>query len=142
MGELGRPRNIKGFYSTAEAAPVLGLTKIGTGKVARREGWPVAFNIGGANFYAATDVHEYRDHQQRTKLVKALGWRGRGLYRADDIDIECPECGGFAVEWPAPPELSNKFMCLKWHEGKLLRCVKMEMPASPVIAQKALAKKK
>lgn len=106
---------IPGHFSIIEAAPILGLTKIGAGKVARAEGWTVAFKIGAVNFYAAADVHEYRDHQQRTRLVKALGWRGRGLYRADDVDIECPVCGGFAVEWPAPPYLSEKFMCLKGH---------------------------
>lgn len=110
---------IPGFFSITEAAPILGLTKIGAGKVPKREGWTVAFNIGKANFYRADDVHEYRDHQQRTRLIKSLGWRGRGLYRADDIDIECPECGAFAVEWPAPPEIQIKFMCLEGHEGEL-----------------------
>lgn len=108
---------IPGFYSIKEAAPILGLTRIGARKVPRREGWPVAFKIGWVNFYAAADVHEYRDHQQRTRLVTALGWRGRGLYRNDDIDIICPQCGAFAVEWPAPPEIQIKYRCPEGHEG-------------------------
>ncbi len=109
---------IPGFYSTKEAAPILGLTEIGVRKVARREAWAVAFRIGGANFFNAGDVREYRDHQQRTRLVTALGWKGRGLYRNDDIDIICPQCAGFAVEWPAP-EIQIKYRCLEGHEGQL-----------------------
>ena len=110
---------IPGFYSIKEAAPILGLTRIGARKVSRREGWPVAFKIGWVNFYAAADVYEYRDHQQRTRLVTALGWRGRGLYRNDDIDITCLECDGFAVSWPPPPEIQIKVRCLKGHEGRI-----------------------
>jgi hypothetical protein len=83
---------IPGYYSIPEAAGAIGLTKVGAGKVARREEWPIAFKIGPSNFYYTEDVREYRDHQQRTKLAKELGWRGRGLYREDDIDGECPTC--------------------------------------------------
>jgi len=110
---------INGYYSIPEAAHTLGLTPIGARKVARKEDWLIAFKIGNANFYHAADVLEYRDHQQRTKLVKALGWNGRGLYRNDDIDIECPQCGAFAVEWPPAPELPGLYICAEGHDGKL-----------------------
>jgi hypothetical protein len=75
--------------------------------------------VGNVYLYRDEDIYEYRDHRLRTRLVKILGWRGRGLYRAADLDIECPVCEGLAVEWPPPPELPEKFRCLKGHEGKL-----------------------
>lgn len=109
---------IPGFYTITEAGITLSLTKIGAGKVARAEGWQ-AYRVGNVNLYPAEEIHEYRAHRQRTQLVKALGWHGRGLYRCDDIDIECPECGAFTVKWPAPPELPEKYLCLKGHEGEL-----------------------
>jgi hypothetical protein len=99
---------------------VLGVSRVAISKIAKAEGWqskPIA--NGAAHLHRAEDVREYRDHQIRTKLVKALGWHGRGLYRADDIDIVCPICGGFAVEWPPPPEISKQFMCLEGHEGEI-----------------------
>jgi hypothetical protein len=107
---------IPGYYTLAQAAPILGLTKIGAIKAARAEGWK-PYLAGTTHLYRAEDVYQYRDHRQRTELVKALGWRGRGLYRCDDVDIQCPTCGAFAVEWPAPPEISNKFICIEGHEG-------------------------
>lgn len=114
-------QSIPGYYTAAEAAPVLGLTKIGAAKVARAEGW-IAYKVGNTHLYREEDVREYRDHRYRTQLVKSLGWVGLGLYRDDQIDIKC-SCGAFAVKWP-PLEPTN-FMCLnlqlflKGHEGKL-----------------------
>lgn len=110
-----------GYYTLTEAATLLGLSKPGTIKAAKSEGWPIAKKVGNVHLYHAEDVHEYRDHRIRTKLVKILGWYGRGLYRNGDIDIECPTCGGFSVEWPAPPELSVKFLCLNGHKDKITR---------------------
>jgi hypothetical protein len=109
-----------GYYSLAEAAAYLHLSKPVTSRVAKskKQQWPV-YEVGNVHLYREEDIHEYRDHQLRTQLVEALGWRGRGLYRADDIDISCPICDAFAIEWPAPPELSTKFMCLNGHEGEL-----------------------
>lgn len=111
---------IPGYYTLTEAADHLGMSKAGIDKAAKKESWPT-FKAGNTKLYATADIHEYRDLRQRTKLVKALGWQGRGLYRVDDIDIECPFCGGFAIEWPAPPKIQNKFMCLKGHEGGGIR---------------------
>jgi hypothetical protein len=102
----------------SEAATELGFSKSATRKAARVENWPIAKRVGNVHLYYAEDIREYRDHRHRTKLVKALGWHGRGLYRVDDIDIECPVCGAFAVEWPAPPYLSEKFLCVEGHEGE------------------------
>lgn len=111
-------QTLPNYYTTPEAAAHLGVSKTSIQKAAVREEWQ-PYKIGNIHLYAAEDVHEYRDHRHRTKLVKSLGWRGRGLYRVDDIDIECPVCGGFAVEWPAPPYLSEKFICVEGHERKL-----------------------
>jgi hypothetical protein len=110
-------KNIPGYYATAEAAKVLGMSKTSTEDAARREGWTV-YKVGNAHLHPVEDVREYRDHRLRTRLVKKLGWRGRGLYRVSDVDVKCPVCGGFAVGWPAPPEIPIKFMCLEGHEGE------------------------
>lgn len=109
-------QSIPGYYTAAEAAPILGLTKIGAAKVARAEGW-IAYKAGITHLYRTEDVHEYRDHRRRTELVKVLGWAGLGLYRDDQIDTNCPVCGAFAVEWP--PLEPTRFLCLKRHEGEL-----------------------
>lgn len=111
-------QTISGYCTITQAAAVLGLTKTGAGKTARAEKWKF-YKVGNVHLYVAEDVNKYHDHRQRTKLIKALGWRGRGLYRADDIDIdiECPVCGAFAVEWPAPPEISLIYLCIKGHKG-------------------------
>lgn len=105
---------IPGYFTITQAAPILGLTKIGAAKAARSEGWK-PYLVGNVHLYQGEDVHKYRDHRLRTKLVKALGWRGRGLYRESDIDIECLACGAFAIQWPAPPELATKYMCVEGH---------------------------
>lgn len=106
------------FYTITQAAAYLGISKEAVSAAADRNGWET-ISVGNVRLVPKEDVHDYRDHRQRTELVKALGWGSRGLYRNDDIDIECPICGGFAVEWPAPPELSEKYMCLEGHEGKV-----------------------
>jgi hypothetical protein len=103
----------------AEAVALLGISKQGAQKAARVEGWHIVCKVGNVHLYRKEDIREYRDHRHRTQLVKILGWRGRGLYREDDIDIECPVCGAFAVEWPAPPYLSEKYICLKGHKGEI-----------------------
>lgn len=109
---------IPGYYTLVAAAAAIGFTKKGAEKAAKVEGWK-RYKVGNVYLYVSEDVHEYRDHRIRRDLAKKLGWRGRGLYRNNDINIECPECGAFAIEWPAPPYLSEKFMCLKGHEGEL-----------------------
>jgi hypothetical protein len=109
-------QTIPGYYTLIEAATVIGLSQRGAEKAAIREEWK-PYPAGTTYLYRAEDVHEYRDHRLRTELVKALGWRGRGLYRNDDIDIKCPVCGAFAVEWPAPPELADSFRCIDGHFG-------------------------
>lgn len=100
-----------------EAADLLDISKQAVQKAATKEQWHIVRKVGNVHLYAAEDVLEYRDHRYRTRLVKALGWSGRGLYRVDDVDIECPQCVAFAVEWPAPPYLAEKFMCLEGHKG-------------------------
>ena len=107
---------IPGYYDTAGAMKVLKVTSAGVSKIAKAEGW-LPLKVGNSHIYHASDVHEYRDHQTRRRLVKSLGWKGRGLYRIDDIDISCPICEGFAVEWPAPPNLPETYLCLKGHKG-------------------------
>lgn len=101
----------------AEAAALLGLSKTAAQKAARAEQWVIVRKVGNVHLYDAEDVLEYRDHRLRTEMIKKLGWHGRGLYRAGDIDIACPVCGGFAVEWPAPPELAKKTLCVNGHHG-------------------------
>lgn len=101
-----------------EAADMLGISKAAAQKAARAEQWSIVRKAGNVYLYDAEGPLEYRDHRQRTQLVKVLGWRGRGLYRADEIDIKCPSCGRFAVEWPAPPYLPEKFICVEGHEGE------------------------
>ena len=106
------------YLTTAQAADALGLSKKGLSKAAQREGWP-RYQVGNTHLWRIEDVREYRDHCHRTEIVKELGWRGRGKYRVSDVDIACPVCEAFAVEWPAPPYLPKKFRCLKGHEGEL-----------------------
>lgn len=107
---------IPGYYDTAGAMTVLNVSRFAVSKIARRENWGF-FKVGTSRLFHATDVHEYRDHQRRRDLVKALGWAGRGLYRIDDIDISCPICEAFAVEWPPPPLLPRTYLCLNRHKG-------------------------
>lgn len=102
---------------------VLGVSRVAVGKIAKAKanGWQsVPVGNGNAHMHRAEDVHEYRDHQIRTDLVTALvGWDGRGLYRVSDIDISCPVCEAFAIQWPEPPYLAKKFRCINKHEGEL-----------------------
>lgn len=104
------------YLSLTKAAAHLCMSKVALSKAAEREGWEV-LTVGNNHLFLKDDVRQYRDHRQRTNLVKAFGWKGRGLYRVDDIDISCPVCGGFAVEWPAPPLLPEMYLCLNGHKG-------------------------
>ncbi len=105
---------IPGYYDTPGAMEVLKVSRAAVSKIAKAEGWS-SEKVGNSHLFHADDVHEYRDHQARTKLVKSLGWVGRSLYRVDDIDIVCPICEGFAVEWPSPPSLPTNYLCLNGH---------------------------
>lgn len=107
---------ILGYYDASGAMGILSVTRAAVSKIVKAEGWPL-LKVGNSCLFHAADVHEYRAHQVRTNLAKALGWRGRGLYRVDDIDISCPVCEAFAVEWPAPPLLPINYLCLNGHKG-------------------------
>ncbi len=109
---------IPGYYDSQGAMEVLKVTRAGISQIARTEGWPT-YKSGSGHLFHTEDVREYFDHQARTELVKALGWKGRGLYRIDDIDISCPICKGFAVAWPAPPYLPTNYLCLNGHKGDI-----------------------
>lgn len=109
---------IPGYYDTPGAMVVLNVSRAAISKIAKGENWP-PLKVGNSHLYTVDDVREYFDHQARTELVKALGWKGRGLYRYDDIDISCPICEVFAVEWPAPPQLSKTYLCLNRHKGEI-----------------------
>ena len=106
-------------YTHAEAAPVLNLSVDGVKKAAKKNRWGFR-KRGNVYLFDAQDILEYRDHGHRTTLAKELGWAGRGKFRDDNIDIECPEpgCGAFAIEWP--PMEPVKFKCLNGHEGKVV----------------------
>jgi len=111
---------IPNFFTLTQAAAILDMSRSGAKKAAKREGW-TPYQAGNAHLYRGCDVYEYRDHRTRTELVRSLGWCGpnRHLYRCDDIDIECPECGAFAVMWPPPPELADKWRCVEGHGGSV-----------------------
>jgi hypothetical protein len=109
---------IPDYYTITEAAAALALSRPGAEKAAQREGWEF-IEVGNVHLFRVEDVREYRDHRQRTKLVKALGWRGRGLYRCDDIDLSCSECDDFAVMWPPPPLIADRHLCINGHLEKL-----------------------
>ncbi len=123
------PQIIPGYYDTTGAMEVLKVTRAGVSKIAKTEGWP-SYKSGKGHLFHATDVHEYRNHQSRRDLVTALGWKGRGLYRKDEIDINCPNCGRFAVEWPAPPALPKTYLCLNGHKGELNNDIVFEIASS------------
>ena len=116
MGQV----NLHQYYITAEVMSVLRVSRAAVPKIASHNNWKVhRIGNGVANLYPKFNVLECRAHQLRTRLVKQLGWSGKGLYRNVDIDIECPECEAFAIEWPPAPELPNKYLCLEGHEGKI-----------------------
>ncbi len=112
---------IPGWYDTPAVRVILGgISRVAVNKIVKCEGWQsVPGSPGASHLHRAEDVHEYRDHQIRTKLVKSLGWKGRGLHRINDIDISCPVCDGYAIEWPAPPYLADRYLCINEHEGEL-----------------------
>lgn len=113
-------QTIPGYLSTAEASQILNITRAGISLAAKAEGWtPV--KVGISHLYRSADVLSYRNHQKRTKLVKLLGHRLQGcrFYRISDIDMRCPECAGFAVMWPPPPEIADRWLCVDGHEGEL-----------------------
>lgn len=109
---------IPGYYDTPGAMVVLNVSRAGISKIAKGENWP-PLKVGNSYLFRADDVHEYHDHQARTRLVKTLGWKGRGLYRYDGIDISCPICEGFAIEWRGPPYLPTNYLCLNGHKGEI-----------------------
>ncbi len=111
-------QKIPGWYDTPGAMQVLEVSKVAISKIAKSNAWQ-SQSLSNGSLHRAEDVHEYRDHQIRTELVTALGWKGRGKYRVTDIDISCPECDAYAIEWPAPPDLAEKYLCIKGHEGQI-----------------------
>lgn len=113
---------LTGYYTSAEAQAALGVSGAALKKIASKEGWSVVQLSARYSLYPADDVLEYRDHRLRTQLARKMGWNGRGLHRADEIDIACPECGAFAIEWPPPPELAVKWYCVNGHSGGYLSC--------------------
>lgn len=108
---------IPGYYDTAGAMEVLKVSGSGVSKIAKSECWPT-LKVGNSHLYHAADIQEYHDHQARTELVKVLGWKGRGLYRYDGIDISCPICEVFAI-MAAPPNLPKTYLCLNGHKGDI-----------------------
>lgn len=104
---------VTGYYATSEVAELFGWKRQAVSVTARREGWGVV-KIGNSHLYASEDVRAYRDARHRTQLAREFGWTGRGLYRDEDIDIECPVCGAFAIEWP--PLVGDTWLCLEGHK--------------------------
>lgn len=112
------------FYTSEELQKLLGVSGSRISDMARQHKWD-SFTAG--ILYHTADVDEYLITRQRTELSKKLGWSGRGLIRDDSRDMQCPECGGFAVEAPATPEemQSLRWLRAKWnwlceqgHKGK------------------------
>jgi hypothetical protein len=93
---------IPGYYTTAEIAARFGWQRQQVSATARREGWQRRM-VGNAALWHAADVDEYAQARMRTELARELGWRptsrGQGLIRHNDLDIVCPVCEGFAVEY-------------------------------------------
>ncbi len=111
-------QKIPGWYDTPGAMEFLDVSRNTISKIAKREDWQsVSMASGNIHLHRAEDVHEYRELQLRTRLVAALGWKGRGKYRGTDIDNSCPVCWAFAIEWPPPPQLATQWLCVKGHGG-------------------------
>lgn len=85
------------FYTSQELIKLLGVTKQRISNLAKEQG----FIEAAPGLWYDTEVDEYLTNRQRTDLLKAAGWwNGKGLCLWDEVDIDCPECGAYAVHKP------------------------------------------
>lgn len=110
---------LPGYFTSPQAADYLEVSRQRVHQIIGERGWTV-YKTGRTTLIPDDLVNQYRDDVLRTKLVKELGQSkgfGEGLYVDSDIDCPCPECGGFAVEWP--PLLPETILCVAGHRVKL-----------------------
>ena len=110
-------------YTAAELAAALAqieggepITRQRVAAIAKAEGWQ-AQRIGTMAIYPDSEVSEYLAARRRTRLLNRAGWNPdkRKLYRADDIDSECPICGAFAITRPICPSApANEYLSDSW----------------------------
>lgn len=100
---------VPGFYDTAAVQSIFGWTPQQVRLTAKREHWHVT-KIGHSNLYSVVDVEKYALARQRAALAARLGRRPPIPVRDSSLDVVCPVCGKFAVQW------KRRTMCVNGHE--------------------------
>jgi hypothetical protein len=97
-------------YTSREIQQATGASQQQVSAWARTPGhrWQVVATLGRTKVYAQDDVADFFQARKRRNLLRRAGWsdgrQGQGLIWYDDLDRECPRCGGFAIEKPATRE--------------------------------------
>lgn len=81
----------------------------------RFEGWP-SYKSGQTRIYTDVEaIEQYIELRWRGWLMQLMGVKFAGRYECDDYDIECPICGGFAVEHP---DDDGVWACVEGHRSE------------------------
>lgn len=91
-------------YTTREIAEREGVSERLVRLWTRNYKWQIIATLGRTKVYAQDDVADFFQARKRRDLLRRAGWSdgrpGQGLVWYDDLDQECPKCGGFAIEKP------------------------------------------
>lgn len=101
------------FWSSKELQKLLGVSKQRVSDLARQLCWdsPISGLYRGGVAEDTTTVDAYIFARNRAIIH---GYSQRPIWD-DGCDVNCPVCGGFAIEWPD----SEHYKCIQGHTGKL-----------------------
>jgi predicted RNA-binding Zn-ribbon protein involved in translation (DUF1610 family) len=107
---------IPGYYTTAEAADLLQLSRQRVSAIARQEGWEVT-RVGRSNLYAVADVQRRARLQQAQAAWRllAIPYNRWGEWWLNDPDqvivLACPQCGKLAFRPAGQTPYSDRAAC-------------------------------
>lgn len=104
---------IKGiFWTSEELQKRLGVSKQRVSNLAKQYSWespaPGLYRGGVAEDSTAVDAYLFARNRMMIKGCNRPDWD-------DSFDMDCPECGVFALAWPD----DQHYKCIQGHSGEL-----------------------
>jgi hypothetical protein len=100
------------FWTSEELQKLLGVSKQRIYNLAQEYGWespsPGLYRGGSSDDNTTVDAYLFARNRMQIRGSKELIWD-------DSYDLDCPECGAFAVEYPD----ESHYKCVKGHTGEL-----------------------